>query len=393
MGLLIDGEIKQTVFVNTVTPETFTFDVAITEGAHEFAIGFYNDFHDASAGIDRNLYVDKTTLTISSALNAIEAEEMDYHANGGQVGDYWIIWANGIMSEDVDFAQTSVYRFEIIAKGRLAYGIGPEMGLLIDGEIKQTVFVNTETPDVFVFDVSINSGTHEFAIGFYNDFYDASTGTDRNLYVDKTIIAPSSVTNTTTTSISAGTTTSISAGTSTTTTPIIIYQREYCSSDPTLILHSAIPEEGTMNVAIPDNLDHAISASMIITLFDPDISGEGYIHINDNDPIDLPIGPYDNLAHSFVDVPIKINWLSQGENIFRFTHVATWGYEVKALCVQVLFTESANATTTTFIPPPYTSTTTSLKTDEAPPTGMVIINQGDEATNYRFVTLQLSAVY
>ena len=65
-GLLIDGELKDTAFVNTTTPQTFTFDAEITEGIHQLAIGFYNDYYNPSASEDRNLYVDKTILKLSS---------------------------------------------------------------------------------------------------------------------------------------------------------------------------------------------------------------------------------------------------------------------------------------------------------------------------------------
>jgi len=92
------------------------------------------------------------------------------------------------MSEDIDFPDTAIYRFEIIAKGRLVDDIGPEMGLIIDGEIKDSVFVNTTTYETFTFDVEVSEGTHEFAIGFYNDYWDPDEGIDRNLYVDKTIL-------------------------------------------------------------------------------------------------------------------------------------------------------------------------------------------------------------
>ncbi|NOQ86905.1 MAG: hypothetical protein GQ554_08510, partial [Deltaproteobacteria bacterium] len=64
--LIIGGEIIDTVFVNTETLETFIFDAEITEGLHELAIGFYNDFYNPFAGEDRNLYVDKTILQLSS---------------------------------------------------------------------------------------------------------------------------------------------------------------------------------------------------------------------------------------------------------------------------------------------------------------------------------------
>jgi len=176
--------------------------------------------------------------------------------------------------------------------------------------------------------------------------------------------------------------------TSTTTTSIPANQKEYCSPDSTLILHGTIPEEGTMGVNIPDDLENAISATLFLTLFDPDISGEGYIYINGHDPIDLPVGPYDNLEHSF-EVPINLDWLNKGENAFRFTHVATWGYQVRELCVRLALSTPPDTTTT--VPAPPRSTTTSVKPDQTPPTGAVIINNGEETTNSRIVTLQLSA--
>ena len=79
-------------------------------------------------------------------------------------------------------------RFEVIAKGSLAYDIGPEMEFTIDGVRIDTVFVDTETPDTFVFDAEVTAGIRTIAIGFYNDANDISTGDDRNLYVDKVTI-------------------------------------------------------------------------------------------------------------------------------------------------------------------------------------------------------------
>ncbi len=134
-----------------------------------------------------------TTMPQNNMPVVIEAEEMSYHANGAQQGEFWNLWANGTMSEDIDVPETDIYRFEIIARDRLIDATGPEMGLLIDGEIKQTVFVNTETPEVFVFDVSVTGGTHELAIGFYNDYWNPIADEDRNLYVDKAILKLSSI--------------------------------------------------------------------------------------------------------------------------------------------------------------------------------------------------------
>ena len=189
MELIIDGVSIDTVFVDTETPDTFVFDAEVTAGIHTIAIGFYNDFYDPSAGEDRNLFVDKVTITVSPVLDIIEVEEMSHHANGVQVGDYWLLWANGEMSEEVYFPSTDIYRFEIVAKGDLAYEIGPEMELIIGGETEGSVFVNITSPETFIFDVEVSAGTHELAIGFYNDFYDSSAGEDRNLYVDKIVLS------------------------------------------------------------------------------------------------------------------------------------------------------------------------------------------------------------
>jgi hypothetical protein len=89
------------------------------------------------------------------------------------------------MSENIDFPSTDIYCFEIMAKGTLADNIGPEMEFIIDGQVIEKVFVNNVTPKTFVFELEISAGSHEFAIGFHNDYYDPSAKLDRNLYVDK----------------------------------------------------------------------------------------------------------------------------------------------------------------------------------------------------------------
>ena len=118
----------------------------------------------------------------------IEAEEMSYHANGRQIGEDWKLVANGIMSESINFPYEDTYRFEIIAKGDLAFGVGPEMELIIDGVTMDKVFVNTTTDETFIFDVYVTAGDHTVAIGFFNDYYNSLLSIDRNLYVDKMMI-------------------------------------------------------------------------------------------------------------------------------------------------------------------------------------------------------------
>ena len=120
----------------------------------------------------------------------IEAENMSFHANGTQKGENWLLWSNGTISEEVDFTESGIYRFEILAKGDLAQGVGPEMQFVIDGEIKDSIFVNTNQSQIYIFDIEVSAGTHEIAVGFKNDLYDPARGIDRNLYVNNIVIYP-----------------------------------------------------------------------------------------------------------------------------------------------------------------------------------------------------------
>jgi hypothetical protein len=164
-----------------------------------------------------------------------------------------------------------------------------------------------------------------------------------------------------------------------TTTTVPIEQEQSCSTDDVLKLHGSIPEEGTITVTITEDIGNAVSASLFLTLLDADISGEGYIYINESEPIDLPVNwNYDNILHEF-EVPVSPESLAPGENTFRFTHVASQGYEVRGLCVSITFSLSPPSTTTSSIP------------DEAPPTGTVTINNGDQFANSRLATIHLNA--
>jgi hypothetical protein len=202
MQLLIDGQDKGSVFVNTSTPETYIFEVYVAAGTREISIAFNNDYYNRSQGTDRNLFVDKIAIVSSdqvqdknedsfpnNAPKVVEAEDMSYHGNGALFnGEYWLMWANGTMNEDVDFPNSGTYRIEIKAKGDLANGVGPEMQFLIDGQDKGSVFVNTSTPETYIFEVYVAAGTREVSIAFNNDYYNRSQGADRNLFVDKIAI-------------------------------------------------------------------------------------------------------------------------------------------------------------------------------------------------------------
>jgi hypothetical protein len=212
-----------------------------------------------------------------------------------------------------------------------------------------------------------------------------------------TTTAPDSPT--TTTGADSPTTTT-EPDSSTTTTTVTIEPKENCSSDDVLKLQGSIPEEGTVTVTLPADIENALFASLILTLFDADIIGEGYIYINDSYPLLLPVDWFsDNLLRTF-EFPISADLLVPGENTFRFTHVATMGYEVREVCVKIPVdalspaTTTVSSTSTTILHASTTtvlvSTTTSIH-DDTSPEGTVVINNGADITYSSLVTLYISA--
>ena len=115
----------------------------------------------------------------------LEAEVM-IKTTGGAVTGGWNIWSNGNIKESVNFPHSTIYQFEIIARGSVASGVWPNMELRIDEAVKATFTVNKTTWDSYKAQVSVPSGPHDVIIAFTNDLKTATE--DRNLYVDKIII-------------------------------------------------------------------------------------------------------------------------------------------------------------------------------------------------------------
>ena len=105
---------------------------------------------------------------------------------GGAVTGGWSIWSNGNIKESVNFPNSTIYQFEILARGSIASGVWPNMELRIDEATKASFTVNKTTWDSYKAQVSVPSGLHDVIIAFTNDLKNLTE--DRNLYVDKIII-------------------------------------------------------------------------------------------------------------------------------------------------------------------------------------------------------------
>lgn len=116
----------------------------------------------------------------------IEAEAMPTKTVGGSVIGGWNIWSNGYIKETVNFPNSTIYEFEIIARGSVASGAWPNIELRIDEATKANFTVNKTTWDSYKSQVNVPSGLHDVIIAFTNDLKNSTE--DRNLYVDKIVI-------------------------------------------------------------------------------------------------------------------------------------------------------------------------------------------------------------
>jgi hypothetical protein len=114
-----------------------------------------------------------------------EAESM-FHSTGGSVSGGWNIWSNGYISTNHAFSGGSV-TIRVRARGQSAAGVWPRMTLSVGGAVVGTTTVNSTSFAEYAFTVNANAGTREIRVSFDNDYF--ANGEDRNLYVDRVVVA------------------------------------------------------------------------------------------------------------------------------------------------------------------------------------------------------------
>jgi hypothetical protein len=124
--------------------------------------------------------------TPASADRLFEAEAMT-KSTGAASGVGWNLYTNGTVSTSVDFTATGSYTFTIRAYGTQAGTEPPNMELRMDGVLLKGFAVPNTAYAAFTFTTTVNVGRRVMAVGFTNDFNDA-TG-DRNLIIDSVKVA------------------------------------------------------------------------------------------------------------------------------------------------------------------------------------------------------------
>ncbi|NUQ65635.1 MAG: hypothetical protein HUU20_24460, partial [Pirellulales bacterium] len=95
----------------------------------------------------------------------------------------------GSAAGEVEFPAPGRYLFGIVARGTPADGVWPQCRVAIDGRQVGVVGVESEQWQTVTCFGRVEQGRHELSVAFINDGGSAAKSEDRNLYVDKVLVA------------------------------------------------------------------------------------------------------------------------------------------------------------------------------------------------------------
>jgi len=88
---------------------------------------------------------------------------------------------------EVDFPETGVYNFGLVARGTPCYGIYPLVDIYLDGKRVGVLYVGSKERRTYSCSFQADKGKHKLAIAFVNDAW--SPPEDRNLWVESFFVA------------------------------------------------------------------------------------------------------------------------------------------------------------------------------------------------------------
>lgn len=125
-------------------------------------------------------------ITDSGAMSVLFCTAMSMHTVGAVQGDFYNLWSNGTLSENVSFPIAGTYNVKVEAKGSVAGTVWPLMQVLVDDKVVATTTVNSATVTSYNYNLTMTAGVHKIGVGFTND---ANVGAeDRNLYLKRIVI-------------------------------------------------------------------------------------------------------------------------------------------------------------------------------------------------------------
>lgn len=122
----------------------------------------------------------------SGAMKILLGTTMSMHTTGAVQGDFYNLWSNGTLSENVLFPSAGSYNVRVEAKGSVAGTVWPTMQVLVDDKVVATTIVNLAAVTSYNYNLTMTAGVHKVGIGFTND---GNVGAeDRNLYLKRIVI-------------------------------------------------------------------------------------------------------------------------------------------------------------------------------------------------------------
>jgi len=123
-----------------------------------------------------------TCVGAASALT-VEAETARVRTEGGAAPGGWNLWSHGVVGERLRFERGGAYEVIVRAHGSPAKGEWPRMELVLDGQSKQAVTVDTREYSDYAVKLDVSAGLHTVGVAFTNDA--VAGNEDRNLYLDR----------------------------------------------------------------------------------------------------------------------------------------------------------------------------------------------------------------
>jgi hypothetical protein len=102
-----------------------------------------------------------------------------------------IAWLNsgGRIETPVRFTTSGTYTFQVVAGGRAALGVLPQVGITLDGVTRTNFFLSTTNMTAYTITLSVTAGTHQIGLAFLNDYWNPPE--DRNAAFGPLTITPS----------------------------------------------------------------------------------------------------------------------------------------------------------------------------------------------------------
>lgn len=104
---------------------------------------------------------------------------------------------------------------------------------------------------------------------------------------------------------------------------------------PLLLWGTVLPEEGTVTIPLASIPAGATKAVLKATINDPD-NPEGELYVNGNKIADLFNPAYPDASTQDITWEFSPSFVKVGDNIVKFRHTATGGYEVRALDLSIV---------------------------------------------------------